>query len=159
MRDIPGYERIYGVDLLGNVWRIGAPRGRPLKPVLVSGYCRVRLSKGAVKKNWFVHQLMLLTYVGPKLDGQEPRHLNGIKTDNRLSNLRWGTRRENADDNIRLGAYPCGEKAHQAKLTNEQVRDIKRLESFTGAELAKLFNVSQAIISHIRSGKNWKSIT
>jgi hypothetical protein len=160
MRDIPGYEKIYAVDRQGNVWRIGAPRGRPLKPVLVEGYCRVVLSKGGVKKRFFVHQLMLRTYVGPKPEGTEPRHRNGVRTDNRLRNLAYGTHQENIDDRKRHGNWKqFGETAYQAKLTNEQVREIKQLASLSGVELSRLFNVSQAIISHIRSGKNWKSIT
>jgi hypothetical protein len=40
-------------------------------------------------------RLMLLTFVGPPLDGQECDHINRDSLDNRIENLRWVSRSEN----------------------------------------------------------------
>src|SRR5262249_4354731 len=46
----------------------------------------------------YVHRLVLEAFVGPCPPGMEARHVNGIKTDNRLVNLQWGTHRQNMRD-------------------------------------------------------------
>ena len=54
-----------------------------------------------------------------------------------------------------------GEKNYQAKLTNEQVREIFK-RCFSGEskpKLAKLFGVSNAAIHHIANRKQWTTIT
>lgn len=55
---------------------------------------------------FFVAHLMLTSFVGPRPDGHVARHLNDVKTDNRLANLAWGTRSQNYDDAIRNGRFP-----------------------------------------------------
>jgi hypothetical protein len=49
-----------------------------------------------------VHQLVARTFLGPPR-GLETRHLNGDCRDNRLENLAYGTRAENAQDMVRHG--------------------------------------------------------
>lgn len=46
-----------------------------------------------------IHQIVLEAFCGPCPDGMEVLHGNGIRTDNRLSNLRYGTRSENDTGN------------------------------------------------------------
>jgi hypothetical protein len=67
------------------------------------GYITVNLKPGgAIKlKTMRVHRLVLDAFVGPCPDGMECRHLNGVKADCRLSNLAWGTRKENIEDRVR----------------------------------------------------------
>jgi hypothetical protein len=51
-----------------------------------------------------VHRLVAETFLGPLPDGMHTRHLNGNRYDNRVSNLAYGTPRDNADDKARYGA-------------------------------------------------------
>jgi hypothetical protein len=157
MRKIPGYER-YAVDTLGNVWRIGAPRGIPLRPALRSGYPFVVLSEAGGKQARSVHHLVLETYVGPRPEGKEPCHRNGIKTDNRLDNLYWGTRAENIADKFRHGKQPLGESTYNAILTENAVRDIRAADGRQLDQLAKKYGVSRAAIEAARYGRNWKHV-
>ena len=53
-------------------------------------YLRVR-SYG----NILVHIAVATVWIGPRLEGCECDHLNGITTDNRVCNLQWVTRKEN----------------------------------------------------------------
>jgi hypothetical protein len=61
-----------------------------------------------------VHVLVLTAFVGPCPDGNEALHFNDIPDDNRLSNLRWGTRSQNNHDAIRNGHRTYGRKIEEA---------------------------------------------
>ena len=107
-KDIPGYENKYQVSDLGrvktlkrlvNYGRHKAFRNeRILKPLLrKDNYYQVLLSKDRVKKTYCIHQLMAITFLDYNLSGFEKvvDHINNIRTDNNLKNLRIVTAREN----------------------------------------------------------------
>jgi hypothetical protein len=49
-----------------------------------------------------VHRLVLMAFVGMPEKGMECDHINGIRDDNRLENLRWVTKIENEANKKRL---------------------------------------------------------
>lgn len=54
------------------------------------GYLEVVLENNLGEKQVHqVHDLVMSTFVGPCPEGMEVRHINGIKTDNRLENLQY----------------------------------------------------------------------
>jgi hypothetical protein len=138
-RDIPGYEGQYQVSNMGRVrsldrvvmrkhrwgghlvaWKYkgkilsGKPKG--------SGHLNVGLGANNTK---LVHRLVLLAFVGEPKNGQECLHTNGNPQDNRLSNLRWGTRVENKNDE-RKHAQLFGRRQGSSQLSTETIRDIKQ---------------------------------
>lgn len=70
------------------------------------GYRKIKINQ----KDMFVHQLVMENF-GPPRPGPEYQidHINRIKTDNRIENLRWVTHRENC--NNRTSSNPIGERA------------------------------------------------
>ena len=137
--------------------------GKWLKPGLnCHGYLSVNLydNIGSCQhKNYLIHQLVLDAFVGPRPDGMECRHLNGVRTDNRLSNLRWGTRSENQQDSLQHGTHGglgiYGEKHHSSKLSDYDRRIILYSYStglFKRKELARIFNVSVDLIKKLIGG-------
>jgi hypothetical protein len=60
------------------------------------------------------------------------------------------------DDFAARPGRPAGETHHSAKLTEDQVREIRSRISETGASLAREFGVTQSLVSGIRTGKTWK---
>ena len=84
-RDIPGYPG-YQASNLGRIRSSIASRYKILSPrATIKGYTSVKLCRTVE----FIHRLVLLTFVGePKL-GEQGDHINRIKNDNRLVNLRW----------------------------------------------------------------------
>ncbi|QZE10860.1 hypothetical protein SEA_CHISANAKITSUNE_96 [Gordonia phage ChisanaKitsune] len=74
-----------------------------------NGYVRVKI-KGRTYK---VHNLVLELFVGPRPSGLVARHLDDVKDNNHVSNLKWGTQKENVADiitngnNARLNTTHC----------------------------------------------------
>lgn len=173
METIPGFSD-YSITQDGRVWSKPRQnvqghnlRGKWLKPIIGSaGYLRVVLSINSQRYTCSIHHLLLETYVGQCPPGMECRHLNGIRTDNRLKNLCWGTHRENQLDRNRHGttSQPIpqrGEKNGASKLTKEEVKVIRYLYNvakFTLADIAWQFDVAICTIQRIIKRKTWKHL-
>jgi hypothetical protein len=77
--------------------------GLPLKPTPdADGYLRVTLRDGQRSQTFFLHDLVMLTHVGPKPKRREVLHANGHKADCRLTNLSYGTHGRNERDKGKL---------------------------------------------------------
>lgn len=74
------------------------------------GYRRVTLHREGKQHRSTVHRLMATTFIGP-VEGKVVRHLNDVKTDNRIENLAVGTYKDNAADALRNG------RNHNARKT------------------------------------------
>lgn len=144
---VPGYPK-YEVSDEGEVRRTRDQR--PLKPTRDS-YAQVGLGRARKVR---IHTLVLEAFVGPRPEGQECRHINGNKQDNRLSNLAWGTYLENADDNRRLGVTQVGSKHHNAKLTEDDVRVIRASTELLTV-LSDRYGVTKSVLSEVRNRKAW----
>ena len=160
VRDYPGYA----VSEHGRVVSFRRGRFRELKPTLKSnGYHQLMLcSDGGRVKAKLLHHVVLETFVSKKPDGMETRHLNGIKTDNRIDNLKWGTPMENKEDRVRHRTnfkFPIyrGREVATAKLDEQKVREI--LTSQAPARVfAQKFGVSKTAVKYVRQRINWSHI-
>ena len=102
-KDIKGYEGIYQVSSYGRVKsleryvktsfnKIRRVKDRILKSnITTNGYCNCALGIRNVKN---IHRLVLETF--SPIDGKmDVMHIDNNRTNNRLDNLKWGTRKEN----------------------------------------------------------------
>lgn len=85
------------------VWRGSSER--ILKPHPNShGYLRVRMVLNGVRQSRFVHKLVAEAFLPPRPSSKhEICHIDGNRLNNHASNLRWGTRKDNAADRKRHG--------------------------------------------------------
>jgi hypothetical protein len=140
----------YKVSDLGRVKRVDT--GLIMNLIIVDGYETVRLTCLGNRKSKKVHRLVLLAFVGPSELGT--RHLDDNKTNNKLTNLVYGTALENAGDRV----YDGGEDHHLAVLTNDQAQEIRaRYEPFitTRNQLAKEYGVSVGTINNVIRNKHY----
>jgi hypothetical protein len=137
-KDVPGYEGLYRVSNYGQVKRligIGCKQERILKFNKKSnqGHLQVDLSKNGERKKILVHRLVLKTFMGKCPNKMECRHLDGNPRNNRLDNLKWGTKNENTKDSIEHKRHWfsnnrfIGSGHPMAKLNEYQVLKIKKL--------------------------------
>ena len=152
-RRIPGFPD-YEVSNHGNVrsYRKSETKVKLLKPYFnqpKSERDRGRLSHLMVsiydadneKNCYLVHRLVMLAFIGPCPNGYECLHIDGNPMNNRLDNLRYGTRRENINDSIKHGTHCWSKpftKKHREKLSDacrsraSMVKYMRVIESETG---------------------------
>ena len=104
--DIPGCGGLYQASTLGRARSVS--RGIILSPCLLKGYRAVNVKLEGRKKLITIHRLVLMAFVGMPAPGQEARHKNGDKLDNRLVNLEWSTHLDNMHDRYVHGTYGIG---------------------------------------------------
>ena len=111
---------------------------------------------------FFVHRLVLEAFVGPCPEGLEACHSpDRDRTNNRLSNLRWGTREDNEADKVAHGTGAKGETHGMRLLSEEDVISIRELRVETGLtykEIGALFGVSGDAVKHIVRRDTWKHV-
>jgi len=168
-KSIPFFSR-YEASNLGRIRSLNYKNSgntKILKPALSDGYLKtVLLNDIGEYKSWTVHKWICLAFLGDRR-GKEVNHKNGIKIDNNIRNLEYVTRSENVKHAYRTGLeLPLrGEDNPFAKLTNENVKDIREIAKSRGRhynrkELAKWFGVSEGHIKDIitRRRKAWSHI-
>lgn len=164
---MPGYNHLYEVSDRGCVRslqrRVLKSNGvqqtvpaRVLKPHLTDdGYLAVSLYNENGRRTFNVAVLVARAFIGPRPVGLEVLHNDGANTNNRSSNLRYGTRQENMIDAKHHGAMPRGERQHNSRLTEKEVRAILKSAS-PAVILAAEFGVSYAHIRGIKTGRSWQ---
>lgn len=149
---------VYSIDAGNGV--IYGPRGFPVGSRNNGGYIRVDgASHGLGSLNG--HRLIWEAVNGPIPAGFEINHKNGIKTDNRITNLELVTHQENMRHAYRIGLKSNrGDKHPSRKLCSTQVREIRQLLKVGSdcRDLARQFGVTRETIYHIRARKTWSHL-
>ena len=156
MKEIPNYECLYQITTDGRVFSM--TRERFIKDWKNNqGYMFVSLYKDGKRKNRSVHSLLLETYEGyAPTKHHQASHKNGVRTDNRIENLRWLTVTENHYDKKNHGTFQCGTKHGRSKLTEQQVAEIRKSKE-THVYWARLLNVTAEAIAYARKS-GWKHV-
>ena len=109
-KDVVGYEGLYRISNQGTVCRL-YKNGKVnfMTPRILNGYWRVKLCNGNTQKEYFLHRLIAQAFIPNPDNKPEINHINGIKTDNRIENLEWVTRSENAIHATKTGLLKYSE--------------------------------------------------
>lgn len=156
-RVVEGWSK-YEVSSLGRVRSLHWAEPRPRKLVTTGRYPMVMLKQDGRLWNVEVHTLVARAFLGPRPEGQEVAHLNGMNSDARVENLAYKSKVENEADKVIHGTRYRNADVYNAKLTAENVRQI-RADVGRGVQqkhLAARFGVSKQHISDIVRGKKRK---
>lgn len=108
-RPVKGYEGLYEVSNLGNVRSIDRHvmignqycllKGKPKKASPHSmGYLSTELYKNSQRTHYLIHRLVAEAFIPNPSNLPCIDHINTVKDDNRVENLRWCTNKENMNN-------------------------------------------------------------
>ena len=120
-----------------------------------NGYVRVGLWKNNKVSFKSVHRLVAIHFIPNPDNLPEVNHKDGDKENCNDWNLEWNTHEQNINHAIENSLSSSGERNGRAKLTYEQVEEIKK-SSLSQRKLANIYNVCQTSIGRIKTGKGWK---
>lgn len=129
---------------------------------------KIYILKGWINKEWGypmvtvgnksrpIHQLILETFVGFRpSSNHEARHLDGNSFNSILSNLAWGTKKENGEDRVLHGTSkrnrPTREQCNFTKYELAQLQEVKLLlkQGLSQREIARRTYISATHIGRI----------
>lgn len=155
---LPGYLATRGGQIISptGIWLAQSGNG--------NGYQYFSVQRYLAPRRRAVHWAICSAFHGPKPSPDlEVRHLNGVRDDNRASNLAWGTRVQNRADSRQPGHPPS-----RGGLTREYVDEIRRLaalgpqtarEKSIGhvnyAAIGRRFGVTGVSVRFIVNGETW----
>lgn len=159
-KKIPGH-RDYEVSNRGRIR--SKKRGKALlmrTRIGKDGYTRVTLQTSENEKVVRrIHVLVARAFLGPS-KGRFVLHGDGNYTNPELSNLSYGTQKQNNQDKYRHGTHGIGSRNSQALLSEHEVLDIyKNPEGWYQQDIADYYGISRQAVSDIQNGVTWQEVT
>lgn len=166
-RPVVGHEADYEVSNMGRIRRISRARRAVPGSIIVAvpndkGYLYVGLHRDGRQRTVAVHKIVAIAFMNPPLNARwEINHIDGVKANCRLENLEFSTRLANIRHAWAMGLMPRGEKRGHAKLSDDQVREIRRRHGVGGVSktaLAREIGVSFHTIFDVLAGRTWRHV-
>lgn len=124
-------------------------------PLSRKGYGRARLDR----KHQPIHRISWQLFRGEIPDNLHVLHRCDVPSCANPEHLFLGTNQDNIDDKMAKRRHRHGDGHHNAKLTAEQIPEIRGLRGkLSQRKIAKLFGVAQHTIAQIQLGKGWYHI-
>lgn len=157
-KDIPNYEGLYKVSNMGEIF--GFKRNRKLTPCNgKDGYKILKLCKSGNVKTVYIHRVVASAFLGETKGNMQVNHMNGIKTDNRASNLEYCTLHQNLLHSYKMGLkkiYPI------AKLDPYTLEQVEIYDSKSKCAKANNCSISEITLAcrqnKIFKGFKWEQL-
>ncbi len=152
-KDVKGYEGLYAVDKLGNVYSTPSD-GKPNRILKVdvnnrnhSRQCRVTLCKNGKTKRFLVHRLIADAFLPNTENKPFINHIDNDAENNNVNNLEWCTQKENIQHAVKQkrmkGSYHI-QQAWVKRSSNAKARRDEMIgEIFDNRKLIRFTEVSQ----------------
>jgi hypothetical protein len=113
-----------------------------------SGYIQISLTTDSGKiKNFFIHRLVALTFIPNPESKPEVDHINRVRDDNHVDNLRWATRCEQNKNRVCKGRK--GISVYQIDIKTEEI--VQKWDKIKDATEA--LNIHGTSIGQVCRGK------
>lgn len=105
----------------------------------------------------FASRAICIMHRGEPLEEMQAAHDCGRTLCVNPNHIFWKTAKQNNDDKKYHGTFLVGEKVHNSKLTEDDVRAI-RISNLTAAKASLKYGVTRGHINMIRRGSCWRHI-
>lgn len=127
-----------------------------------NGYLVTRMKKESRVRPLKVHRLVAQAFIPNPNNLPQVNHIDGIKTNNVVTNLEWVTGSENIKHAFAIG-LSChkGSKHPQSILTEEQVKEIRltyTISNCTKTDFAKKYGIATQTLDNVLSGRTWSHV-
>lgn len=156
-KPIDGFNGLYLISSFGRVKSLKkANREIILKHNTANyGYATVSLSNGK-EKTYRVHRLVAQAFIPNPLNKPHVEHINTVKTDNRVENLRWATAEENNKNLITVSKRVI---MATGVRKSEQTKEKQRLSAKTNTKILESIENRKKPVICLETGKKYKSIS
>lgn len=170
-RKVPGFSR-YHVSNLGRIKLISG-RIATRKPHS-SGYIRIGVvNNEGLRETQYLHVLIALSFI-PNPDNKERiNHLNGLRDDNKVTNLEWCTQKENCNRKIFTNHPGSPKKIGQYDMTGkillkiwDSILEVSRKENYSENSIINMCKLNGGLYKNYRwkyyseelEGEEWKEL-
>lgn len=147
----------YSVSREGKTYR----HGKEIYHKTAYGYygCRVYFLDGSSKSQG-VHRWVAEAFIPNPENKPFVNHIDGVKTNNHVSNLEWVTNQENVDHAVRTGLTTRGEVRWNAITDKEAIRVCELLsEGVRLCDISRETGVNYSVVKHIYNKHSWNHIS
>ena len=142
-KDIEGYEGLYQVSSLGRIKSIDRiikykknneiitylKKGRIMKPHNNGrDYLNIQFRDGNIRKHLYIHIIVAKAFIPNPYNLEQVNHKNFNKTDNRVENLEWCTRKNNMLHYKQSSFFKEVQIKRQIASHNKTIRKIKKFK-------------------------------
>lgn len=137
-------------------------RGKIISPWIDrNGYSLVAIRIDGKRTKYFVHRLVASAFCDSFFPGATVNHIDGIKQNNRATNLEWVSLARNTELQWESGLVNLrGENHPFHKITADQARNIRKCMNYgiSPTVLARAIGVSVSLLYKIKDGVRWSSV-
>lgn len=162
--EIKGYNGAYAIGDKGVVISFCSDHKRRFYKKMKThtdkkGYSFVLLRSNGKTKINKVHRLVAIHFIENTYNKAQVNHIDGDKSNNRVSNLEWATGHENRKHAFTIGLVSNKGIDHPShKLSNEDVISIYNSKD-DAKTLSLFYKVTKTTIRGIKSGRSWPHLT
>lgn len=160
MKTIEGTNGKYVIYENGEV--VSVKTGCSLKHMnFGAGYKSVAIYRNGKFQHQTIHRLLAEAFIPNPENKPVVNHLNGIKDDNRLQNLKWATYSENNKHafNTGLNKVKQGSERHTSTINEEKVYEIREMfKTKKISEISRELKLGYDLVRGVCVRKTWKHI-